>query len=74
MKTLAAILLAATLSSCGPYQVDVDGDITHKFEIDMGNLEKYFKALCEHEQAEDVDACMNLKLAQFLEFMVDSSE
>lgn len=74
MKTLAAILLTTTLLSCGPYQVNVDGDVTHKFEIDMSNLEKYFRVLCEHEQAEDVDACMNLKLAQFLEFMVDSSK
>lgn len=74
MRLLSAILLVASLSSCGPYQVNVDGEVTHKFEIDMENLEKYFRALCEYEQAQDTEACMNLKLAQFLEFMVDSSK
>ena len=74
MRALLAFILVAFLASCGPYQVNVNGEVTHKFEIDMTNLERYFRALCENEQAEDVEACMNLKLAQFLEFMVDSGK
>lgn len=73
-KALIAFVLTSTLLSCGPYQIDVDGKITHKFEIDMSNLEKYFQVLCEQEQAEDVSTCTSLKLAQFLQFMIDSSK
>ena len=65
-----SLMLAA--SSCGPQQVRVSGEVTHRFEVDLVTLEKYFKALCEAEKAADVQACTTLKQAQFLEFMMTS--
>ena len=68
---VVVLLVLGLVTSCGPQQVSVDGVITHKFEIDMSNLEKYFEAQCAQEEPENVDACVNLKVAQFLEFMVN---
>lgn len=69
-KLLPLILL---LASCGPMQVDVSGTVTHKFEIDIENLRKYFIALCEEENAEDVEACADEKTGKFFEYVLGSN-
>jgi hypothetical protein len=67
---VVALFLIGGLTSCGPQQVTVDGTITHKFEIDMSNLEKYFKTQCGQEEPTNVENCVNVKIAEFLDYML----
>lgn len=67
---VTVLILILVLTSCGPYQVDVSGKVTHNFEIDMTNLEGYFQAKCEQDEPDNVENCTNIKIADFLEFMI----
>jgi hypothetical protein len=66
-------LTLVLLSSCGNLTVEteVEGEVNHKFEIDLQQLEIYFTSLCEQQAPDNVNECVNIKVAEFLEFLMD---
>lgn len=61
-------LMFLSLASCGPYQVE--GEVTHKIEIDLVKLETYFEPSCQVEQPDSVQSCVTDKVGQFLQFVM----
>lgn len=61
-------LMFLGLASCGPYQVE--GEVTHKIEIDLVKLETYFEPSCQVEQPDSVQLCVTDKVGQFLQFVM----
>jgi hypothetical protein len=59
---LIILFLIGLVTSCGPYQVNV----THKIEIDLTQLENYFRAICEEEQPQNIEGCVDAKTSDFL--------
>lgn len=65
MKRLTLLMLLI-LNACGPYEVDV----THKIQLDMSNITKYFELMCISENAPDIDLCVDEKVTQFLKMVL----
>lgn len=65
---IGVLLLIGLLTSCGPYQINV----THSIQIDLSKLETYFRASCTQEQPEDIDACTENKVGEFLNIVLSS--
>jgi hypothetical protein len=56
------------LTSCGSYQVSTTNI---KVEVNLSDLDKYFRIKCEQEESDDVENCVNLKVAEFLEYVLN---
>jgi hypothetical protein len=67
---LTALALIGILSSCGPQQVDVTGTVTHKIELDLSGIEKYFKVICEQEQPDNIEVCTSEMVTNFLSYVL----
>lgn len=64
---LIAVLLLGV--SCGPYKVDVEGEVVHKIQIDTEELKKYFEAVCLREGRPDLGACIDQKMNDFFDLV-----
>jgi hypothetical protein len=62
-------LLLTVLTACGPQEIDVSGTVTHKIELDLSNIERYFRSKCEIEHPESVAECTDAAMTEFLYFM-----
>lgn len=71
---LASVLLIMT--GCGDIKVTQPKDFVVKHQVDLENLEVYFRKLCEEELSQDgtyeptvieVDTCVDVKIAEFLD-------
>lgn len=74
MKTNILIFTAFVCASCGPIKVDhkidqkVDGEV--RVVLDLKQIEKYFRLVCEEEHPNDLpmqDKCVAYKVNDFIE-------
>jgi hypothetical protein len=66
------ILLIALLFlgvSCGPHQVNVNGEVIHKIQIDTEGLKKYFETVCQREGRLDFEICVDEKMGDFFDLV-----
>jgi hypothetical protein len=50
--------------------MDVSGTVKHVVEIDLSKLEKYFRTVCENEEPDNVDSCVDRKTTEFLNLLL----
>ena len=67
---IALLGLCLILNACAPIEHNVDGNIDVNLNIDVSQLEEYFKPVCENELPSanevEINECVNLKIGEFL--------